>query len=371
VRKDIQFPNAAMNPDHVASFIELNDGDSVNGIIVSDKSNVVKVAMASGLSEVLPRTKVKSIQPAQLSLMPEGLWDGISESERKDLMTFLLTVPLEPYAAEPVIQGHKRPEPRKRAEFEKLVPTKMALHDHNATVEPSQPQHAPLKIVLCAAPKDFGHNFPGLHDYPIWRERWAKLLSIAENVTIETADKWPTAEQWKSANIIAFFSDNPGWSAEKGGDLDAFLGRGGGLMFLHWAVNGGKDADVFAQRIGLAWGSGARFRHGVEDLKVEPHEITKGMPAKLSFVDETYWKLKPGGAFTVLASSVEDGEPQPQVWVREQGKGRVFASILGHFTWTFDDPLYRVLLLRGMAWAAQQPLDRFSELVTVGARIQE
>jgi type 1 glutamine amidotransferase len=67
----------------------------------------------------------------------------------------------------------------------------------------------------------------------------------------------------------------------------------------------------------------------------------------------------------------EEGAPQPQLWAREQGRGRVFASILGHFTWTFDDPLYRVLLLRGMAWSAHQPLDRFNELVTIGARIQE
>ena len=142
-------------------------------------------------------------------------------------------------------------------------------------------------------------------------------------------------------------------------------------MFLHWAVNGGKDADVFAQRIGLAWGAGARFRHGVENLAIRPHDITAGLPSKLSFVDETYWNLRPGADMTVLASSMEEGAPQPQVWIREQSKGRVFASIVGHFTWTFDDPLYRVLLLRGMAWAAHQPLDRFGELITVGARIQE
>ena len=98
---------------------------------------------------------------------------------------------------------------------------------------------------------------------------------------------------------------------------------------------------------------------------------TKGLPSKLSFIDETYWKLKPGGDVTVLATSIEDGEPQPQVWVCSRGKGRVFASILGHFTWTFDDPLYRVLLLRGMAWTANQPLDRFGELITIGARVQE
>lgn len=373
VRKDIEFPNAALNPDHVASNIELNDGESVNGIIQSDKDNVIRLAMASGLAEVLPRTRVKSIQPAQLSLMPEGLWAALTETEKRDLMTFLLTLPLEPFAAESVIQGHKQPSPRKRAEFEKLVPAKFEPHQHGADAEqPKKTQPlAALRVVLCAAPKDPGHNYPGLHDYPIWRERWSKLLALAENVTVETADRWPSDEQWKRADFIAFSSDNPAWSAEKARDLDAFLARGGGLMFLHFAVNGGKDAEALAQRIGFGWGSGARFRHGAEEVVLAPHEITRDLPKSISFEDETYWNLKPSGDAVVLGTVVEEGAPRPQIWIREQGKGRVFCSILGHFTWTFDDPLYRVLLLRGMAWATHQPLDRFSELVTVGARVQD
>jgi putative heme-binding domain-containing protein len=363
VRKDIQFPNAALNPDHVASTIELADGESVNGIILSDKDNVIKLAMATGAAEILPRARVKSIKPAQLSLMPEGLWETMSEAERRDLMAFLLTVPLEPYAAEPVIQGHKQPPARHRSEFEMLM-----TNESQVVTAKSQ---RPLHIVLCAAPKDAGHNFPGLHDYPIWRERWSKLLALADDVTVETADRWPNAEQWKSADLIAFSSDNPAWSSDKAKDLDAFLRRGGGLMFLHFAVNGGKDAEALAQRIGFGWGGGARFRHGAEEVVLIPHEITHGLPKSISFEDETYWNLKSGCDAVVLGTVVEEGAPRPQIWICEQGKGRVFCSILGHFTWTFDDPLYRVLLLRGLAWTAHEPLDRFNELITVGARIQE
>jgi type 1 glutamine amidotransferase len=49
----------------------------------------------------------------------------------------------------------------------------------------------------------------------------------------------------------------------------------------------------------------------------------------------------------------------------------VFVSIPGHYTWTFDDPLFRLLLLRGMAWSAREPVDRLAELSTVGARIAD
>jgi len=47
----------------------------------------------------------------------------------------------------------------------------------------------------------------------------------------------------------------------------------------------------------------------------------------------------------------------------------VFVSILGHYNWTFDDPLFRLLVLRGACWAAGEPVDRLSELATVGARV--
>ena len=39
----------------------------------------------------------------------------------------------------------------------------------------------------------------------------------------------------------------------------------------------------------------------------------------------------------------------------------MFVSIPGHYSWTFDDPLFRVLLLRGIAWTregAGGPLQR-------------
>ena len=61
----------------------------------------------------------------------------------------------------------------------------------------------------------------------------------------------------------------------------------------------------------------------------------------------------------VLAAAEVDGQERPLVWTFEKGKGRVFASIPGHYTWTFDDPLFRILALRGVAWAADEPVARF------------
>jgi type 1 glutamine amidotransferase len=58
-------------------------------------------------------------------------------------------------------------------------------------------------------------------------------------------------------------------------------------------------------------------------------------------------------------------------WATPSGHGRVFVSIPGHFSWTFDDPLVRVLLLRGIAWTANEPVDRFNEAVWIGSRVAD
>src|SRR5262249_51738973 len=158
--------------------------------------------------------------------------------------------------------------------------------------------------------------------------------------------------------------DNPAWDADKAKDLDAFLERGGGLIFLHWSLNAYRDVQALAPRLGRAWGPGAKFRHGAEDLTLTPHGLTAGL-GPLRLIDETYWKLTGDlGDSTVLATCVEEGESQPQIWIRSPGKGRVLVCVPGHFTWTYDDPMYRVLLLRAFAWAGGQPLDRFLELTT-------
>src|SRR5262249_53431348 len=221
-----------------------------------------------------------------------------------------------------------------------------------------------------AGKKDHG---PGEHDYPLWQRRWLNLLGLAGDVRVGEANDWPTPEQLATADVLVFYSANPAWSAAKAAELDPYLGRGGGLVHLHYAVNGSGTAAALAERIGLAWGAGARFRHGPLDLTfADPkHPVTRGFD-KVHFVDESYWRLTGDPKkIHVLASAVEDGEARPLLWTCERGKGRVFVSILGHYTWTFDDPLFRVLVLRGLAWAAGEPVDRWTDLATVGARLDE
>ncbi len=354
VLRDIRFPSAALNPDHLTYLVELKDGRSFTGII-KQQGGQMRIADPNGKETAIKQSEIETISPSTISIMPEGLDKVLGPDKLRDLLTFLLTEPLTPATLE--IPGE--PPPRTRAEVEAVL---------KATPMPPGP-FKKLHIVLCTGPKDHG---PGEHDYPLWRRRWVKLFDLDDNVVVSEAENWPKSEQMAKADLVVFYSDNPAWNADHAKELDAFVKRGGGAVFIHFAVDGHKDVEALASIIGLAWRGGASlFRHGLLDLRFPDasHPITRGFE-KLKLIDESYWNLvgSPKNV-TVLASGVEQSAARPLFWARDHGKGRIFVSIPGHYTWTFDDPLFRLLLLRGMAWSAHEPVDRFRPLIWPGARV--
>lgn len=356
VLRDITQPSFAINPDHLTQVVHMDDGRSFTGVVRIDKETV-RIGDKDGKFTEVPRKSVERITASAISTMPEELPKQLGPERMKDLMTFLLTDPLRM----PDYGAGKPPEARTRKELAAVLA--------GAPTPPAKTK--PLTVVLVAGKKDHG---PGEHDYPAWQKAWKELLATADKTTVDTADDWPTAEQFKTADVLVFYQQGK-WTADRAKEMDAFLKRGGGAVYIHYAVDGGADSPGFAQRIGLAWQGGkSKFRHGPLDLGFDTgakHPIARNFD-KVHFHDESYWELvgDPKGV-TVLATGKEDDKEQPLFWTLEPGGGRVFVSIPGHFAWTFDDPLFRVLLLRGVAWAANEPVDRFNDLVTPGARLKE
>lgn len=317
----------------------------------------VRLAVGPGASLTVKKADIVSATPVATSLMPAGLDKTLSETELRDLMAYLLTEPpvMRDYPSLPRDNVETAPPRRKRAELEKVL-----------AGTPAPPtETAPIKITLVAGQKD--HGF-GEHDYPRWQHVWSQLFTLAAKTGIETAWEWPSPHQWKKSNVLVFFKKG-NWTPERTKELEAFLRAGGGAVFIHWGCESGEHAPAQADLMGLASNSKlTKYRHGLIDLTFTgDHPITRGF-GKVRFHDETYWNLvgDPTRQQT-LATGIEDNAAQPQFWVRESnGGGRVFVSVPGHYSWTFDDPLFRTLLLRGIAWSAKQPVDRFNNLIEAG-----
>lgn len=190
---------------------------------------------------------------------------------------------------------------------------------------------------------------------------------------VESASDWPAPEQLARADVLVFYQRGQ-WDGQRAAQLDAFLQRGGGAVFIHYAVDGGSDPGGFAERIGLAWQGGhSRFRHGALDVDFREgagHPIARNFQ-RVGWIDESYWQLVGDPQrIRVLGTGGEQQQPQPLFWTREtESGGRIVVSIVGHYSWTFDDPLFRSLLLRSIAWSAREEADRFGPLVLFGARV--
>ncbi len=193
----------------------------------------------------------------------------------------------------------------------------------------------------------------------------------APGVQVICTTGWPGPEEWDAADLVVAYCYLK-WNDSRLQEVGRFLGRGGGLVVIHAATwTRPEPSPDVAKLIGV--GGFRRYRHGALTLEVVRQEdpICRGLPAHVRWIDEPYWPPTPEldrKRVAALAGSHEqmdsDAESlQPQFWTYAQGKGRVFGCVPGHFCWTFDDPYFRILVLRGMAWAAGENPYRFDELV--------
>jgi putative heme-binding domain-containing protein len=353
VMRDIRQPSFMINPDHLGTIVLTKDDRVLSGVIQSTEGKLT-IGDTNGTLVSIDHDEVEGMKPSEVSIMPTGLLDKLSPEQVRDLMTYLMT----PAPHMPLDSELPAPEPRTMAEVNAVLAGSQLLPE----------QLKPLNIVLIAGDKDHG---PGEHDYPAWQMQWRHLLSAAQNVNVDLAWGFPNQEQLDQADVLMFFQKGA-WDDERQKSMDAYFARGGGAVYLHWAVNGDDRVADFSERIGLASRGGSiSYRHGPLTLDVHNTDdpIMRNI-GQLQLYDESYWLLTGKlENIKLFASSVEDGESQPQIWSYQPGNGRVFVSIPGHYNWTFDDPVFRIMLLRAIAWTADEPIDRLNELATLGARI--
>ena len=91
----------------------------------------------------------------------------------------------------------------------------------------------------------------------------------------------------------------------------------------------------------------------------------------MRLLDEPYWPMIGDTTkIEVLATTAQEGREWPMMWTFTKGKGRVFGSILGHYAWTHDDPFFRIIVLRGIAWAAGEEAGRLEHLAEQGVEFR-
>ena len=234
----------------------------------------------------------------------------------------------------------------------------------------------------------------GTHEYAWVMDDYVNtLLPQVPRVTAIPSMYFPKKELWEKADLVVFYN----WPREKKWDydlIDAYQKRGGGLIFIHMSLSPGSGEEL-SKRIGLAcdYASGTT-KWGVLPTPVtlteaaSQHPIFERFPPTFDLADELYWHLRgdPNSITTLVTSpagpaiankrvsgspKIEDldGKKWPVMWTKEVGPGRVFVTVPGHNYFTFNDPYFRIILLRAMAWTMNESFDPFKPLVTKDIRL--
>ncbi len=89
ILKNIADPNLAVLPQFVQYLAETNDGEMFNGIIVAETDQAITLRRPGASDRTLLRRDLRGWVSSRVSLMPEGLLDGLAAQDIADLLEFV------------------------------------------------------------------------------------------------------------------------------------------------------------------------------------------------------------------------------------------------------------------------------------------
>jgi putative heme-binding domain-containing protein len=82
-------PSALVRKEYQAQTIALHDGRILSGLIVDENDRLITLVDSNRQKTSIPRESVEMVKPSDVSLMPEGLLDKLSEPQIRDLFRYL------------------------------------------------------------------------------------------------------------------------------------------------------------------------------------------------------------------------------------------------------------------------------------------
>lgn len=92
ILEEITAPSARIKPSMMGQQIELMDGHTYLGRLVSSNENELSVMLVGNSVVNVPRDKIKTIRDAEKSLMYEGLLTGMSETQVNALLDYVISL---------------------------------------------------------------------------------------------------------------------------------------------------------------------------------------------------------------------------------------------------------------------------------------
>jgi len=160
-------------------------------------------------------------------------------------------------------------------------------------------------------------------------------------------------ERLRHVDVVLVYANHDEIAPPQERALLDFVEGGGGLVAVHCASYCFRNSPEYVAMVG-----GQFDRHGMAEFTLRrvgrDHPALRGV-AEFATTDETYVHRELARDRTVLQVRDEEGREEPFTWVREQGKGRVYYTALGHDARTWAQPPFHAQLAQAVRWAAGRP----------------
>lgn len=209
-----------------------------------------------------------------------------------------------------------------------------------------------------------GHGFEREPFFQMFKDNPDIAFTAAEHAK-GGATAWER-DDLTNFNAVVLYDMVPAISEAQKEKFLSLFKRGTGLVVLHHALASFQAWPEYERIIGGLYPLAKKgqpassvpsgYQHGV-DLTVtvadKVHPITTGL-SDFSIHDEIYWGYRVGADVHPLLTTPHPKSGNPLMWTRLEGQSRVVYLQLGHDHAAYENPAFRQLVARSIAWAASR-----------------
>jgi len=208
------------------------------------------------------------------------------------------------------------------------------------------------------------------HDYkkhaPLLTEKMAQYASV-EFTVITGTEQFKDKDYAKGYDVVVY---DLCYAKEKDkdiiGNVTNTIKAGKPTVIVHCSLHNFRDIDWddWREAMGMTSKRHDKFR-ALKTKKVADHPTTKFWPEDWETPGEELYqciKFWPSSTALLTMHSPQDDKDHPVCWINQYGRGRVFATTLGHNMLTVGQDDYHKLLAKGLLWVCDK-LDEEGEPV--------
>lgn len=163
------------------------------------------------------------------------------------------------------------------------------------------------------------------------------------------------ALRWSMTQFERYAADRPHWAGRLSDEhlaaMTNHLTSGGGLLAMHTAVICWDNQPGWLELLGGGWNWDRSYHPPLGAITVQP---SPALAAPFETVDEVYHNLDPAEDCAIMATADAGEGPQPVVWRRRQGSGRIVVDALGHDARSLEAAGHVAILEAMLGWLCER-----------------